>query len=258
VSLFRRHAGRVALTKAGQQLYPFAQRILALHREARQKVTGQKIPETGELTLAASSIPGEHLLPAFLSGFRQRYPHIQVRATVTDSRAVLEQLEQGQAQLGLVGRRNDNPNLEFRSLGCDRLVLVVPSGHPWTRRKRVSLRQLCQQPLILREPGSGSRWCLEQALTRAGKSTGDLRVVLELGSNEAIKEAVLRGIGAAVLSRYVVQKELQAAQLHALQVADLPLKRDIFLVWDRRRPLAIPARIFLDFLQPCPGAGQSS
>jgi DNA-binding transcriptional LysR family regulator len=258
VALFSRQAGRVQLTDAGRRLHCFSQRIFDLHRQAREEITGQKQPLVGELDLAASSVPGEHLLPQLLSVFGQRHPHVQVRATVADSQAVLDLIEQGRAHLGLVGRKGDSPHLDYRCLGCDTLALIVPAGHPWRRRKRVSVEELGSQPLILREVGSGSRWCLEQALAGANKSLRDLRVALELGSNEAIKEAVLRGLGVAVLSTHVVQKEVRTRQLHALQVTGLPLEREMFVVWDRRRVLPIPARLFLDLLEPCSGAGQRS
>jgi DNA-binding transcriptional LysR family regulator len=254
VPLFRRQGGRVLLTEAGRRLYAFAERILALHREARADVTGRKEPLAGELSLAASSVPGEHLLPGLLTAFRQRHPHVQVRATVTDSQAVLDHVEQGRAHLGLVGRRPGGPPLESRCFACDRLALVVPASHAWARRRRVSLEQVCKQPLILREAGSGSRWCLEQALSRAGKSLRDVRVALELGSNEAIKEAVLRGLGLAVLSTQAVHNEADAGRLRTLDVAGLPLERGMFVVWDRRRVLPAPARLFLDLLGPGPPA----
>src|SRR5204862_7716318 len=96
------------------------------------------------------------------------------------------------------------------------------------------------------------RWCRVQSVARAGHSAKDLRVVLELGSNEGIKEAVLCGLGVAVLSTQVVQEELDSGRLHALQVTGLPLEREMFLVWDKRRVLPIPARLFLDFLAPVP------
>jgi DNA-binding transcriptional LysR family regulator len=252
VPLFRRQGGHVLLTDAGQRLYEYAQRILGLHREARQAVTGHKAPLAGDLSLAASSIPGEHLLPALLPVFRQKHPHIQIRVKISDTREVLTQVEHGQAQLGLVGGKSHSPHLEFRCFACDKMVLVVPAGHPWRGRKRISLKQLCGQPLILREPGSGSRWCLEHALERAGRGAHDLKVGLELGSNEAIKEAVRRGMGLAVLSTHAVEQELRAGQLYGLQVTGLALVRDMFVVWDRRRVLPIPARLFLDFLDPCP------
>lgn len=246
--LFERQGGHVHLTEAGHRLHDYAQRILALHREALREITGRQAPLSGELSLAASSVPGEHLLPDLLAVFRVRQPHVQVRATVADTQQVLHQVEQGQAHLGLVGGRADSPHLEFRRFAVDQLALVVPTGHEWCQRKRVSLDQLGQQPLILREAGSGSRWCLEQSLTAAGRSLRDLNVALELGSNEAIKEALQRNLGLAILSTRVIQKEVQAGQLHALGVAGLPLEREIFVTWDRRRALPIPARLFLDLL----------
>jgi DNA-binding transcriptional LysR family regulator len=251
-SLFHRQAGHVHLTEAGLSLHAYAQRILQLHQEARQAITGQKVPLTGELTLAASSVPGEHLLPEVLAEFRRHYPHVQVKVLVADSRAVLEQVEHSRCHLGLVGGKSDNPHLEFHPFGTDELVLVVPADHAWRRRKQVTVEQLCRQPLIVREAGSSSRWCLEEALRHAGRAGERCKVALELGSNEAIKEAVLRGLGLAVLSIHAVRKEIQAGQLHGLRVAELPLVREFFVVWDRRRALPIPARRFLDHLAALP------
>jgi DNA-binding transcriptional LysR family regulator len=250
--LFRRNGGRILLTEAGQRLHDYAQRIFALHREARQEIARQKIPLAGELSLGASTIPGEHFLPALLSVFHQRYPRIEVRASISDSMGVIRQVEQGQVQLGLVGRKADNPHLEFHHFATDRMVLVVRPNHAWGRRKRVSLTDLCKQPLILREPGSGLRHCFEKQLGRGDKSLRDLQIALELGSNEAIKEAVLRGVGVAVLSSYAVQKELKAGQLHALKVTDLHCDREMFVVWDRQRVLSAPAQTFRIFLESNP------
>jgi DNA-binding transcriptional LysR family regulator len=254
--LFNRQGGRVLLTEAGQKLYDYAQRILELHREARREVTGHDSPISGKLWLAASSIPGEHLLPALLSLFGQEHPNIRVRATVSDSMGVMAQVERGEVSLGLVGRKTENPNLEFRYLATDKMVLIVPPGHALSRRKNVSVRQLSRHPLILREVGSGLRHCFEKSLDKAGLSLGDLRIGLELGSNEAIKEAVLRGVGIAILSTYAVQKELKAGQLHVLPVSDLHCDRDMYVVHDRRRVLSLPARLFLVFLETHPFASR--
>jgi DNA-binding transcriptional LysR family regulator len=250
--LFQRRGGRVLLTEAGRTLYGYSQRILELHREARREVAGHEAPVTGDLRLAASSIPGEHLLPALLSLFGRKYPHIRVNASVSDSMVVLRQVERGEVSLGLVGRKGDSPHLEARHLASDRMVLVVPPDHAWGRRKRVSFRHLGDHPLILREAGSGLRHCFEKSLERAGLTPADLRVALELGSNEAIKEAVLRGVGMAILSSYAVRKEIQSGELHALAVAGLKCDRDLYVVWDRRRVLPPPARLFLAFLESNP------
>lgn len=266
-SLFHRQGGHIMLTEAGQKLYGFAQRILALHQEARREITGKTEPLSAELSLAASSIPGEHLLPDLLTQFRQKHPHVHIRASVSDSAAVAAQVEQGEVQLGLVGGKGAGEFLEYRSFAHDRMALIVPAEHPLTRppsplplslRGRgvrgegVSLEQLGEQPLILRETGSGSRSCLEQALARSGKSLRDLRVALELGSNEAIKEMILRGGGLSVLSTHTVKDELAAGTLQALPIAGLDLERELFVVWDKRRVLSIPAQLFLAFLKDDP------
>jgi DNA-binding transcriptional LysR family regulator len=239
----------VLLTQTGQQLHGYAQHILALNREARDRLTGTKTPATGELALAASSIPGEYLLPKVLAAFHDHYPRIQVRVTVTDTKDVLRRVERGDANLGMVGGQEERPNLEFRAFAADQMVLAVPVGHALARRKQISQRQLRRWPLILREPGSGSRWCLEAALARARSSLKDFSVAMEVGSNEAIKKAVLQGLGVAVLSRHAVEKEEQSGRLHILRVSGLRLARDFFCVWDKRRVLAIPAQLFRDFLQ---------
>jgi DNA-binding transcriptional LysR family regulator len=256
--LFQRQGGRVLLTEAGRRLYDYAERILALHREARREVTGRESPPGGELVLGASSIPGEHLLPALLSGFGRKHPHVRVRASVSDSMRVLAEVERGEVSLGLVGRRADSPHLEFRFLARDRMVLIAPPGHPLTRAGPVGVKQLAEHPLVLREAGSGLRHCFEKSLERAGRSVGDLRVALELGSNEAIKEAVLRGLGVAVLSACVARKEIESGQLRAVEVSDLRCDRDIFVVQDRRRVLPLPARLFLLYLDthPVPGLAE--
>jgi DNA-binding transcriptional LysR family regulator len=256
-ALFKRQGGRVLLTEAGQKLHDYAQRILDLHRQARREITGHDIPISGELSLAASSIPGEHLLPALLSLFAQRHPQIRVRASVSDSMAVMAQVERGEVRLGLVGRKTDNPHLTFRHLASDRMVLVVPKDHPLSRRKKLSVKQLLRYPLVLREVGSGLRHCFEKSLDEAGLSLAELRVALELGSNEAIKEAVLQGVGIAILSTYAVQKELRTGQLHALEVSDLHCDREMYIVQDQRRVLSLPARVFLHFLETHPIATQS-
>jgi DNA-binding transcriptional LysR family regulator len=253
-TLFDRRGGRVTLTDAGRTLHTYARRIVDLHREAREAVTGEAVRVAGELMLAASSVPGEHILPTLLAEFACKYPHIRVHATVRDSAAVIEQVRQGEASVGLIGRKADDPNLEFRPFADDRMVLVVPPSHPLAGEKAVPADRLVTHPLILREAGSGLRHSFEKALVRAGLSSSDLRVALELGSNEAIQGAVLRGVGVAVLSTLAVRREVAAGRLVALTIDGLCCDREMFVVTDRRRVLSTPARLFVNFVgaKPAP------
>src|SRR5262249_59992135 len=145
----------------------------------------------------------------------------------------------GEVDLGLAGDRADAPELVQQRFARDEMVLVVPPGHEWSDRGCVGLPELQTQPLIVREIGSGSRHCLEQALARAGYSLTDFRVELELGSNEAINAAVRRGLGVAFLSSLAVRG--QADPLPTIRVGCLDLARDLYVAYDRRRALPIAA-----------------
>src|SRR5438270_3209814 len=112
VSLFDRRAGKIALTEAGQRLYEYSRRILDLHEEARQALGGVHPPVSGDLPMAASSVPGECFLPALLPAFQERFPQVHVRATVSDSGSVLKDIERGRATVGLAGQKTDNPRLD--------------------------------------------------------------------------------------------------------------------------------------------------
>lgn len=246
--LFDRHAGRIQLTETGRQLYNYAQKILKLHEQARTELAGFSPEASGELALAASSIPGEHLLPEVLSQFRLQFPDVHVRATVTDSDSVFKDLEKGDAVLGLVGRKSDVSYLEYRELATDHLVLIVSQEHDWGRYQSISLVQLQKLPLVLREAGSGSRWSLELNLATFGITTGDLDIALELGSNAAIKDAVRRGMGGAFLSHMAVKNELEEEVFRSLSVNGLDVQRHFYVVHDRRKPLPPNACKFLAFL----------
>ncbi len=250
--LFHREPGGVRLTQAGQRLHGYARRLLDLSDEARAAVTGAIGEVDGELVLAASSVPGQHFLPHTLATFHQRHPRIQVRVLESDTEVVLHQVEHGHAHLGLVGGLGGASRLAFRRFACDELVLVVPRGHPWWRKRRVSVADLLSQPLVQRERGSGSRRCLERSLDRLGVAPSALSVVLELGSSEAILEAVERGIGIAVLSRQAVRKEVRAGRVKAVSVVGLTLTRDMYVVRDRERVLPTPAERFLALVDPEP------
>ena len=245
-ALFSRQPGGVRLTTAGRRLHAYAHRILTLTAEAHAAVTGQPGQVAGDLRLAASSVPGHYVLPHVLAGFRTKYPNVRVRLAVSDTGAVVREVERGHAHLGFVGGGGGGPDLEFRPFAHDELAVVVPRGHPWWARAQVPVAALATQPLVQREPESGSRRCLEEALGRAG--VGSLNVAVELGSSESVKEAVLEGLGVAVLSRKAVARELAAGTLHALRLRGLALHRNLFVVRDRRRAVPTAASVLLQII----------
>lgn len=252
VSLFNRRAGRVALTEAGERLYELARRILDLHEEARESLGGFHPSISGELPIAASSVPAECYLPALLSGFREVFPEVHVRASVGDSSSVMKEVARGVATLGLVGQEAESASLDSDPIGTDSLVLILAPGHPLAGRKRLSLKALSREPLIVREPGSGTRCALRKGLEQAGASLDAMTIALEMGSNAAIKDAVRRGLGVSFVSRSTVDRELSTGELASIPVRGLSLTRRLYVVHHRRRPLSPAASAFLQFLKSRP------
>jgi DNA-binding transcriptional LysR family regulator len=252
VSLFNRRAGRIALTEAGERLYELTRRILDLHEEARENLGGYHSSISGDLPIAASSVPAECYLPALLASFRERFPGVHVRAAVGDSSSVMKEVAKGLASLGLVGQKAEQPSLESEPIGTDILALIFPPGHPLAGRKSISLAVLSREPLIIREPGSGTRCALRKGLERAGSSLDAMTISLEMGSNAAIKDAVRRGLGVSFVSRSTVERELSAGELVSVQVRGLVLTRYLYAVYHRRRPLSPAASAFLRFLKANP------
>jgi DNA-binding transcriptional LysR family regulator len=252
VSLFNRRAGRIALTDAGERLYDLTRKILALHEEARECLGGLTPSISGDLPIAASSVPAECYLPALLSDFRKGFPEVHVRAAVGDSRSVMTEVARGLAAVGLVGQEAEKAGLVSEPIGTDTLVLILTPGHPLAGRKSLTLKVLAREPLIVREPGSGTRSVLEKGLEQAGTSLDAMAVSLEMGSNAAIKDAVRRGLGVSFVSRSTVERELATGELVTVPVRGLVLTRDLYAVYHRRRPLSRVSSAFLHFLKAKP------
>ncbi|MBU6174636.1 MAG: LysR family transcriptional regulator [Planctomycetes bacterium] len=246
--LFNRVHGRVELTPAGHRLHEIALKIKLLHDQARNEIAAQADDLQGDLYLAASSVPGQYLLPSLIGEFRQNHPKIQVRVKVVDSSAVFDLVERGEDQLGLAGLPCDSPHLEQRIFGKDELLLVMSPRHPLAKQQTVELEQLKQVSLLLRERGSGSRRCLENALDQAGLSLNTFKIAAEISSNETLKEMVTRGSEVAFLSRFAVSEDLAQHRLVSVPVRGLNLARDLYVVYDRRRALPAVCRAFLQTL----------
>ena len=248
VRLLDRLGRGAAPTKAGQLLLGYGRRILELHREARQALDQFQGRMSGELVVAASTIPGEYVLPALIGRFKEKYPDIAISLLIGDTQRVVEWVLEGRAELAVAGAQIDHRALEYRELMPDELVLVVSAAHPWHGKKTATLEEVRAEPLIVRERGSGSRQALEKALAEVGLDLSDFRVVGEMGSTQAIKQGVKAGVGISLISKRAVAEECQHGTLHCVKVKDLRFSRAFYLVTSTTRsrsPLAEAFRAFL-------------
>ena len=242
--------GRGAVpTKAGRLLLSYAQRILQLQRDARQALEQFQGRMSGELVVGASSIPGEYVLPTLIGRFKDKYPDISISLLIGDTRRALDWILDGQVEVAVVGAQIPNRGLEYRELMTDELVVVVSSDHPWRAKKTVTLDEVKAEPLIVRERGSGSRHALERALGEVGLDLGDFRVVGEMGSTQAIKQAVKVGVGVSLISKRAVEDECHANLLWCVKVKDLRFSRSFYLAIHRGRTRSPLAEAFREFIQ---------
>ena len=249
VRLLDRLGRGAAITRAGQLLLSYAQRMLALSREARQAMDGFQGRMSGELLIGASTIPGEYVLPAMIGRFKEKYPDISITLLIGDSQTAVDWVAEGRAELGVVGARLSHRGVDYKELMPDEVVVVVPGTHPWQGRKQIALEELRSEPLLIRERGSGTRAALEGALAEAGMDLGSFRIVGEMGSTQAIKQAVKAGVGVSLVSKRAVEEECKSGLLWCLRVKDLKVTRSFHLATHKERsrsPLAEAFRLFLE------------
>lgn len=229
VVLLERGRGSVGPTAAGRVLLPYAQRVVALVDEASARMDTRKKGEVGELALAASTIPGEYLLPPLLARFRREHPGIRLEMAVFDSEEALAALLAREVDLAIVGKRPRGRELVSEVFAHDEIVLVGPAESPFAPLGKLTPRELREVPLVLREQGSGTR----EAIARFLPHVHDSKHALRVGSTEAAKRCVQHGMGLAFLSRQAVASELAAGLFTVVELAGTPVRRTFY--WARHR-----------------------
>lgn len=243
----RGYAG-ISLTREGRLIYDYARRILKLRDEAREKIINSRSQDTGNIYISASTIPATYILPAVLAGFRAKHPGIRAYVRTCDSEEAIESILEGRAEIGFIGKSPASGKLVSEPLWKDDMALIVPRGHRWFERKSVSLAELEPEPFIIRERGSGSRDTMERCL-KDSLQTGisRLNVVSELGSSEALREAILCGLGVSILSTHAVRRELRQGLVRALELDNCRIERRFHLIYKKQFELMPCHKLFLGY-----------
>ena len=236
-------------TRAGQLLLSHATRMLQLQRETLQAMDSFQGRLAGDLHVAASTIPGEYVLPALIGRFKEKFPDIVVSLLIGDTRAVVDWVIDGRAEVAVVGAKLAHRAIEYRELMPDELVVAVPVVHPWHGKKEIALADLRAEPMLLREQGSGTRTAFESALAQAGQDLSAFRVVGEMGSTQAIKQAVKAGVGVSVISRRAVEEECRSGLVWCLKIRDLQVTRAFYIATHRDRSRSPLAEAFRSFIE---------
>jgi DNA-binding transcriptional LysR family regulator len=244
VALLQAQGRGLVATPQGERLAEAAREMFAAWQRFEDHAAELQGLKRGRLQLAAVTTT-EYFLPDLLGPFAQAYPGIQIELAVENRDAVVARLASGSHELAAMMLPPDHLPLHRWPFLANPLVVVAAAGHPLAglgRPRRLALGQLLDQPLLVREAGSGTRLALERLLAERQLQWPPR---MALGSNEAIKHAVRAGLGLAVVSRHSLSADPAADGLVVLQVGGFPIRRMWHLVWRKDRPLSLPARTLL-------------
>jgi DNA-binding transcriptional LysR family regulator len=232
--LFERRHGSISLTPAGDLVLSYAEKILALSDEMETRISEMTGEMRGTLQLGASTTIAEHLLPKALGEFNALYPLVRVQLTVANSESIESQVSEHRLDVGLIESPAKIVGLSSEVCCNDEMWVICALNHPLAERDTVTPKLLADYEYISREPGSGTREVIE-AYFRQNKIAPDkLKIQMELGSPESLKGVVATGLGFAIVSRAVVEKEIQLGILAAIPL-NPPLQRSLYLTYPKGR-----------------------
>jgi len=251
IELFNRSTRDVSPTKAGELFHSYARRILNLMAQAEQEMDLFIGREKGTLEIGGSNIPGEYILPPAIGQFKKGRPIIKLTLKIGDTREIVTAVGEGQLELGMVGAVIERPDIIFEACLVDELLLVSPPDSPLAGKEQVKMAELTNYPFIMREKGSGTRKTIEKALEQAGDllQSYNLSIIAEMGSTEAIRQAVKAGVGCSIISRRAVQKDVELGLMSASSLPELNLKRQFYLILPKQRRISPLAEEFRQFMQ---------
>ncbi|MCB1818226.1 MAG: LysR family transcriptional regulator [Gammaproteobacteria bacterium] len=239
------HVGRnVSPTEAGLELYESCRRIFETLANLEMKLADLKGIKRGRLRLGVITT-AKYFAPEILGEFCQQYPGIEVALKVSNRDRIIERINANEDDLYIMGQAPaDQSEVEAFPFAPNPLVLMAPRNHPLVGKKNIKLSQIVDEPFILREPGSGIRDATLRMFDEFGRRP---HVRMELGSNEAIKHAIVGGLGLSVLSLHTLALEGTDGPVAILDVEGMPIMRQWYLVHPKGKELSLVAKAFLEF-----------
>jgi len=247
LAMIHRNDKKVELTEAGKEFYREAKSVLAAYDRAMEVMDEFRGLKRGRLTVGASTIPGEYLLPRYIGAFRRQFPGIQVILTVADTGAVLEMLLGRKIDLAVVGAKNDLPGVGYIPFLQDELVLIAAAESQIPAQ--LSCADLAKLEFVVREKGSGTQKAVWETLSRCGLRQQDLQISMELGSTQAVLTAVAAGLGVGFVSSWAAENAIKAGAVRQITVSGADLHRQLFLATVAESYATHARDTFRDFLQ---------
>jgi len=243
--LFVRNTKTVCLSEKGQRLYQYAKQIIEIETNIEQEFLGKE-ERSRCITIAASTIPAQYILPGILAVFNEKYPKEQVQLVETDSAKVIDMVVNYQVEIGFTGTILDKKYCKYFPFYEDELVIIAPNTEKYQKLVRDShlAAWLTMDNFILREEGSGTRKETEQQLKELGINMHELNVVASVENPETIKRSVTSGMGISIISHLAVEEEVKLGKMIRIPLGEHGTKRTLNLVYNKNYQLSGSATKF--------------
>ena len=254
VRLINRSQKKISLTESGKKVLAFARTVNSEEEALLRDIEHMREEVGGELLVAASTAPGELILPAMVGEFIRRHPAVKAQIVVLDSMAVIAGVHEGNYEVGICGTA---PPAEygmqsFKMLG-DEIVLIVEPHHRLAVKERISFSDIENEPFIRREATSGTQRAVESFLSKAGHSFSRLTPHLIVGSSQAVISAVESGAGIAFISNLAAAKAIKMGTVNQINLSGLKLKRDFYCIYHEEHMSSRLLREFVNFVRQTAG-----
>ena len=247
LKLFHRESKRrLTLTLEGKRVYRYAQDILG---RCSALLLDVAVDSALELTLGASTVPAQSLLPGYMARFARENPACRCTLLCGDSAAVQQMLLNGDIHLGFVGSADDRQDLIYEPIAEDRLVLITPNTEKYQAfaGKPFPIEQLKEETFISREKGSGTYQAGKELLNELGVDIAQLRTAVEIRSTESVKQMVSEGLGVGLIAQSAAQDYVQFGKLLAFPFPDSRFRRQLYIVKHKNSILSPIAQVFYDY-----------
>ena len=242
--LFEHMGRKIFLTEAGREMYEFSRNIAQKFTDIGVVLDEMKGVRRGALNISIAST-AKYFAPYLLAAFCREHPGITVNLDVTNREALLRQLAENLPDMAIMGAPPEGLDLVAESFMLNPLVVIAPPNHALAGSERISLERLLRESFIVRERGSGTRNAIERFLEQRNLS---MTTTMEMSRNEAIKHAVMAGLGLGIVSVHTLEMELTLKRLVVLDVEGFPIVKDWFLVHRRGKRFSAAAAAFKDFV----------
>ncbi|MGH8752133.1 MAG: LysR family transcriptional regulator [Burkholderiales bacterium] len=242
--LFEQIGKRIYLTDAGQELFQYSRSIAQQLQEMEAVLDQMKGLERGKLNIAVVST-ANYFAPQLLARFCQQHDQVTVSLNVSNREEVLRLLADNATDLAIMGQPPEGLDIVADSFMENPLIVIAPLSHPLAKQRKIPLAKLQHETFLLREAGSGTRSAMERFFA---EHRIQLKGGMEMGTNEAIKQAVQAGMGLGIISLHTIELELETKRLKVLDVEDFPIKRHWYVVHRSQKRLTKVAQAFKGFL----------